>query len=302
MSGRRGRSDQRRQAPIQGAALESAMSRRQMRREHWHRWTSRLGRLAVTYLERVPAHRGQARLINTLGRVVGPVPLQAVGGVELLVRLDSVMDRSYVVRERLSHAELLAEIGRLRPGAIVVDVGANAGLYTLLAAQAVAPGGRVFAFEPSADEFARLGWAVAANGLGNVLASNVALSDAAGFIGFIPGPSEHTGLHRLAAAADAPRTVWAQRGDVAVPLAGGERVALLKIDVEGAELAVLRGFHALLEARRIERLVVEITDEFLQRFGASASAVYDFLAGFGYVPTKGLLTEWQYDEVFVLRG
>jgi FkbM family methyltransferase len=292
-----------------------------MQREHWQRLTSRVGRWAVAYLERVPGHRGQARLVNVLGRALGPVPLQAAGGVELLVRLDSVMDRSYVVRDRLSHGELLAEIERLRPGAIVVDVGANAGLYTLLAARAVAPGGRVFAFEPSADEFARLGWAVAANGFGNVLASNVALSDAPGFIGFIPGPSDHTGLHRLAAAADVPaglplgvpadvpsqvgsravaRSVWAQRGDVAVPLADGECVALLKIDVEGAELSVLRGFQGLLAARRIERLVVEITDEFLQRFGASASALYAYLAGFGYVPTKGPLAEWQYDEVFYL--
>ena len=284
-----------------------------MRPEDWQRWASRLGRLAVSYLERVPAHRGQARLVNSLGRVLGPVPLRSVGGVELLVRLDSVMDRSYVVRGRLSHAELLAEIGRLHPGAIVVDVGANAGLYTVLAAQAVTPSGRVFAFEPSADEFARLAWAVAANGLPNVLASNVALSDAAGFIGFIPGPSDHTGLHRLAAAADArsdapshvgartvARTVWAERGDVAVPLASGEQVALLKVDVEGAELSVLRGFQALLEARRVERLVVEITDEFLQRYGASASALYAYLAGFGYVPTKGPCPEWQYDEVFFL--
>lgn len=289
-----------------------------MRREHWHRWTSRLGRLAVSYLEQVPAHRGQARLVHSLGRVLGPVPLPSVGGVELLVRLDSAMDRSYVVRESLSHVELLAEIDGLRPGAIMVDVGANAGLYSLLAARAVAPGGRVHAFEPSADEFARLGWAIGANRLSNVIASNVALSDAAGFVGFVPGPSAHTGLHRLAAAADlpapvapgamphfgssvAPPAVWAQRGDVAVPLAEGERIALLKIDVEGAELSVLRGFSALLEAGRIERLVVEVTDEFLQRFGASARALYAYLASFGFHPTKGLLAEWQYDEVFVLR-
>jgi FkbM family methyltransferase len=222
-----------------------------------------------------------------------------------------------VVRDRLSHGELLAEIERLRPGAIMVDVGANAGLYSMLAAQAVAPGGRVFAFEPSADEFARLGWAVAANGLSNVLACNIALAEAPGFMGFVPGPSEHTGLHRLVTAADGARdggtspgsnaastTVWAQRGDVAVSLEQGEQIALLKIDVEGAELSVLRGFSRLLEAGRVERLVVEITDEFLRRFGASASELYAYLATFGYLPTKGLptngrLPEWQYDEVFV---
>jgi FkbM family methyltransferase len=219
-----------------------------------------------------------------------------------MLRLDSAMDRSYVVRGTLDHATLLSELERLGPGDVVVDVGANAGLYSVLAARHVAPGGRVFAFEPSADEFARLAWALRANGVDNVVASNTALADRAGFLGFVPAPSQHTGLHRLGADGDAaPQRVWAERGDVAVQLEAKENVALLKIDVEGSELGVLRGFQALLEAGRIGRLVIEISDEFLRRYGASAAELYTYLAALGYVPARGPLGSAQYDEVFARR-
>lgn len=268
---------------------------------------SRVGRMAIAYLERVPAHRGQARLVELVGRTLGPVPSIAVGGVELMVRLDSAMDRSYVVRDALDHATLLSELERLRSGDVVVDVGANAGLYSVLAARRVAPGGRVFAFEPSADEFARLAWALRANGVDNVIASNTALAGRAGFVGFVPAPPQHTGLHRLGAEGDVPpHLVWAERGDVAVQLEAHEHIALLKIDVEGSELGVLRGFQALLEAGRIQRLVIEISDEFLRRYGATAAELYAYLAALGYVPTKGPLGSArsdgaQYDEVFARR-
>jgi hypothetical protein len=125
---------------------------------------------------------------------------------------------------------------------------------------------------------------------------------ATNLLGFVTAPSDHTGLHRLEAAGEAPTTsVWAERGARAIPLADGETVALLKIDVEGAELSVLRGFDAWLAARRVECLVVEVTDEFLRRFGASAHQLYAHLSAFGYVPRRGPLDTWQYDEVFVPR-
>jgi FkbM family methyltransferase len=261
-----------------------------------------VGRLAVTYLEHVPQHRGQARLIDLLGQSLGPIPLRCAGDAQLLLRLDSMMDRSYVVRDRLDHEELMNEVASLTSGDVFVDVGANAGLYTILASEAVGPRGRVLAFEPSRDEFCRLAWAVWANRATNVQAFNFALSDSAGFVGFVPSSDGHTGLHHLSGSEDTGRElVWTQRGDATVELGPNERVALLKVDVEGAELLVLRGFEHLLAAGRIARLVVEITDKYLQRFGASALELYSYLAEMGYEGTKGLLTDWQYDEVFVCK-
>lgn len=262
-----------------------------------------IARLTLTYLEKVPAHRGKSRLIRILGQRLGPVPVRCAGGARLLLRLDSSMDRSYVSRSRLNHSELLAELARLKPGEIFVDVGANAGLYAIMAANAVRPTGRVYAFEPSQDEFYRLAWAVAANRAMNVQAFNFALSDSNNYVGFVRSPSNHTGLHHLSTAEpdnhETAHHVWAQRGDVAIALRNDESIALLKIDVEGAELLALRGFDEFLRTGRIQRIVVEITDAFLRRFGNSAEELYAYLSGLGYQPSKGLSGEWQYDEVFV---
>ncbi len=66
---------------------------------------------------------------------------------------------------------------RLKPGATFIDVGANLGMFTLLAAEAVGPAGRVYAFEPEPNAFESLSRTVAAHRLANVTPLDLALSD-----------------------------------------------------------------------------------------------------------------------------
>jgi FkbM family methyltransferase len=68
----------------------------------------------------------------------------------------------------------------LRPGMTVVDVGANIGLYSAIAARAVGPEGRVVALEPDPESFSYLLKTLACNGFRNVEAFQVAASSAAG--------------------------------------------------------------------------------------------------------------------------
>jgi hypothetical protein len=60
------------------------------------------------------------------------------------------------------------------------------------------------------------------------------------------------------------------------------RVRLVKVDVEGAELQVLRGMAGLLRLQHPD-LLVEVTDRFLRQLGDSAAALLEFLAQLGYV-------------------
>ncbi|EHQ53708.1 hypothetical protein ECTPHS_13642 [Ectothiorhodospira sp. PHS-1] len=71
----------------------------------------------------------------------------------------------------------------------------------------------------------------------------------------------------------------------------------VKIDTEGYELEVLRGIQELLVAGRVKKLVVEVNDMHLQRFGADSASLYEFLEQFGYLPSMGLQSG-HYDEVF----
>ncbi|MBB4634964.1 FkbM family methyltransferase [Longimicrobium terrae] len=127
-----------------------------------------------------------------------------------------------------------------RPGGVALDVGANAGAYALLMGQWMRPGGRVFAFEPSPAAFDGLSRHVALNGLSDVVTPvRAAASDQGGTAALIG--AGHHGTSRLAAAGErGTETVDTVTID---SFCATQRISptLIKIDVEGFELEVLRG-------------------------------------------------------------
>lgn len=138
-------------------------------------------------------------------------------------------------------AEYEAFRARVKSGDVVLDVGANIGAYSLLFGQWVGPDGKVFAFEPSPGAAEALEDHIAMNRLaGIVMPVRAAVAETAGGTA---GFSTHSsiGLHRLSGPAD--------QADLQVPVetldafcrCRGLRPACIKIDVEGAELSVLRG-------------------------------------------------------------
>lgn len=135
-------------------------------------------------------------------------------------------------------AEYEAFRAAARPGAIALDVGANAGAYALLLGQWVRPGGRVYAFEPAPETFAGLRRHVRLNGLQDTVV--LVRAAAAGVTGHgtlsVDGVS---GANRLADGADGATVETITVDD----FCERERIApsFIKIDVEGAELQVLRG-------------------------------------------------------------
>lgn len=149
------------------------------------------------------------------------------------------------------------------PGDLVVDVGANVGYMTSLAAVRAGPSGSVTAFEPHPVVFALLSANIERwNGgdLAEVKAHQLALSDHVG-TGQLNAGAEfdaNMGLSSLEAAAasgrDAPVPVEVRRLDDVI---GRQRVGLLKIDVEGHEPSVLRGGLELIESGRIRDVIFE---------------------------------------------
>ncbi len=87
--------------------------------------------------------------------------------------------------------------GILTPGMVFVDAGANDGLYSLFAARRVGPAGLVWAFEPSAREFARLEENLKLNALENVRPFRAALADRNGEVDLAVAGFEHEGQNTL---------------------------------------------------------------------------------------------------------
>jgi FkbM family methyltransferase len=124
----------------------------------------------------------------------------------------------------------------IRPGEQVLDIGAAVGYYTLLAARMVGPAGRVFAFEPDTANLQYLREHIRQNRLDHVTVLPLALADENRTAHF--GGNTGTGTSRLCA--EGTQQVQVSRLDD-VRAQFGFAPQHMKIDVEGAELAVLKG-------------------------------------------------------------
>jgi FkbM family methyltransferase len=139
----------------------------------------------------------------------------------------------------------------VKPGAVVFDVGANLGFFSILSARLAGPGGRVEAFEPVPASADAIRANAALNGLANVRVNEAAVSDHGGAMKLWLAPERSQahlvdrGVRRDTDQAITVRLVALddeiEEGRLPVP-------SVLKIDVEGSEIAVLAGLRRTLDA------------------------------------------------------
>lgn len=136
----------------------------------------------------------------------------------------------------------------LRPGGTFVDAGANVGAYTFWAHRCLQGRGRILAIEPDPEMHRRLQFNLHTNGLSEVVAAAVALSDQAGTGELYVKPSQRGSNSLVPPEGDTdPRVVQKvplQPLDELLAAHGVTAVDVLKIDIEGLEPRVLKHFFA----------------------------------------------------------
>jgi len=177
----------------------------------------------------------------------------------------------------------------LVPNSVFIDVGANVGTFTLVAA-ANACRGTVHAFEPSQYHFERLKRNIDLNGFSNVVTSRVGLWDAPSsstlHVPLHDAGMSNTGAASMFASTDNPEsstdeTIQLIRLDDYVAQNALERIDIIKVDIEGAELPALRGAQETI--RRFHPLVLmELDLDNLQRAGYTAADILAFWNDCGY--------------------
>lgn len=173
----------------------------------------------------------------------------------------------------------------LKEGDVFVDVGANIGGYTLVASRLVGEAGKVIAFEPVKDVYDRLCFNIDLNKLGNVSAERLAVYKESGNLTMHVSDRENMGMSSIFHHdTESGRTerVEAIALDNYVKVAGIQKIKLIKIDIEGAELEALQGMQHILRNLR-PLLIVEISDEVLNNDPARKQETLDWLKGMGYV-------------------
>jgi FkbM family methyltransferase len=172
----------------------------------------------------------------------------------------------------------------LEKGDVFIDVGANIGLYTLLASEAVGANGRVFSFEPSDWARSRLSENIQLNRCGNVSVFSSLVSDKNGIMPFhICADDAYNSI------GDAPmRLVKEVRKIQSITLEQFcadrqiSNVSMVKIDTEGADMLVVKGMGGVLRGERAPILLCEYNRNIVHGYEYSLDEYYQFIIGNGY--------------------
>jgi FkbM family methyltransferase len=180
----------------------------------------------------------------------------------------------------------------VKPGMEFVDIGAHVGQYTLLTAGL---GASVHSFEPNPQTFQLLQYNVQANALTNVRLNQVALADVSKVATIQAGPADNIGTCSLGIVRNSKNhfVVQCQSLDSYIEENRITDVHVIKIDVEGSELHVLRGAQGVL-SRSKPQIIIEFEERNQCRFGFSCSQLGQFLTDLGYelfqITDSGLLS------------
>jgi FkbM family methyltransferase len=207
-------------------------------------------------------------------------------GVRMMLYRDSELSRLIYLRS-FEFQERLFTRRFLRENDVYVDVGANIGLFTVLAADRVGATGRVFAFEPVPGSFRRLQENIQLNGFTNVSAHQLALSDSGGEAEITIAGDGFDAWNSLGrpymGQEEARERVQVISWDAFAAdhdLVG--KVTMMKIDVEGWESRVLRGAHHTLSRDDAPTLYVEFTPAAAVNAGSSCAELFELLVSYGY--------------------
>jgi len=189
---------------------------------------------------------------------------------------------------------------RLKPGDGFVDVGANIGYFSLLAVRCVGPTGSVLSVEASPAVFDLLRANIARNRAA-VRALHLAASDAPGRLALYSGDECNCGTATLAGppGSTPQAVVEAAPIDDVMTREESTKARLVKVDVEGAEAAVVAGMKSLLNTGREDReFLVEIHPEMLARMNCTPE---DVLRPFHQAGFHAYVMENDYDAAAYLR-
>ena len=176
------------------------------------------------------------------------------------------------------------------PGGVVVDIGANVGLYSVLLSQWVGRTGLVYAFEPYGPVFKYLTGNLLLNGLPQARAIASAVTDVDGTVDFWVYDEGLDAYNSLGAKCRPAEGLSATRS-VRVPAttldsffanAGVERLDVMKIDVEGAEERVIRGALGTIRRNPAIRVLLELYEPSAVQNGCSTKRLVELLTNEGF--------------------
>ena len=246
-------------------------------------------RLAAGIIQRLPA--GRYRIMDWIclrpPQAFWMRTLEELGGYSFKCDLRDAICREVCFTGRYEPQETALARGILRPGMCFLDVGANWGYFTLLAAHLVGKGGRVISLEPDPRLFSILLDNLTRNELDQAIALPHAAADSQGVL-LLAGYREsggNFGVSRVIANQpfeDACFQVLSDSLDSVLDEQGIDSVDLMKMDIEGAEALAVKGMSKSLAKKKIKHLLLELHPQQLLDQGSCADAAVEILRAVDY--------------------
>ncbi len=170
----------------------------------------------------------------------------------------------------------------LTSGMNVVDIGANLGYFTVIAAGRVGPSGHVFAYEPDPHNFALLKKNIATNSFGHVTTLPIALSDTAGSRELFFGDNQCTLSFSDKKGAGRSETVETDTLDASLAKLGAPRIDIIKMDIEGAEPIAFAGMQETLARNPTLTILFELYPNSIRRLGHDPLAFLQKIVSLGF--------------------
>jgi FkbM family methyltransferase len=247
------------------------------------------------YVGSIPFHPGKLKIVSTILRALPSVAIRSRYGVLLY---SDGNDKTNMFSLLGEYDDVYEVVSELQPGMAFIDIGANGGVFSMVAAKRVGADGIVVAFEPNPTVFSKLISNASINALTNFFPFMAAIGPSMSLEPFAVD-SRHTGMGHLDS-----------RGESRVLQLGGallpdllrtlieHRNVMIKIDVEGAELDVLKAMGDFLESKSIETVIVEINGDQQKRFGTSPKQLYGFMQEKNFNAHLGAGFGTHYNEIF----
>lgn len=226
-------------------------------------YTSKLRRLAralgITWLLQYPARRRGAQRRKAAEALIGQIDSVTVNGITVQAKITdpAIYQRLHSLTDDAHLVGALRE--RAGPEAVIWDIGANLGLYSVLLAKALGRGTRVFAFEPEPRIRAAIEEVSALNGLDSLTPMAMALGRENGTARLSMASEGASGVHSLVhEVGHDSLEVSLRRGDDVIAAGEAPLPSVVKIDVEGFEEEVVDGLAASLAQPDLRLVLCEM--------------------------------------------
>jgi len=200
---------------------------------------------------------------------------------------DSIL--SQLIDKGFENDEITFLCKYLKQGDIFLDIGSNIGLFSLYAAEIVTEKGKIHAFEPTPDTYSRLKENIELNGFQNIITTNnIGLSSSKGALKLNVSSDGHDAWNTFA-----QQSEMKFENNIEIPVErlddyllekklSPDKIAFVKMDVEGWEMEVVKGANNLLIDKNAPVFMVEFTESNLFAAGSNCYELYDIFTSYGY--------------------